>query len=44
MGRDTKNFRQTKNARSADNSAKNYSRINREGSWKIFNIFKKGGK
>lgn len=45
MGRDTKNFKQTGNARNADANTKNYARINRIGSWgKIFTAikFKKG--
>lgn len=33
MGRETKTFRQTKRAGGADYSAKNYARINRQGSW-----------
>lgn len=44
MGRETKTFRQTKKSGSADYSAKNYARINRQGSWRIPNPFKKGGK
>lgn len=33
MGRETKTFRQTKRSGSADYSAKNYGRIQRQGSW-----------
>lgn len=45
MGRETKNFRQTKRAGSADYSNKAYARTNRAGSWgKKFNFFKKGEK
>ena len=45
MGRQTKNYRQTKRSGSADTSAKNYARINRSGNWgKIINVFKKGDK
>jgi len=41
MGRQTKTFRQTKRAGSADYSAKSYSQVNRTGSWgRIFNTFK----
>lgn len=45
MGRETKTFRQTKRAGSADYANKNYARINRRGSWnKVFNRFRKGEK
>lgn len=41
MGRETRNFRQTKRSGGADYSAKSYSQINRKGSWgKIFTAFK----
>ena len=44
MGRETKTFRQTKRAGGADYSAKNYAKINRQGSWsKIVNVFKNRG-
>lgn len=44
MGKETRNFRQTKKARSADINTRNYAQINRMGNWnKIINIFKKGG-
>ena len=33
MGRETKTFRQTKRSGSADTNAKNYARIQRQGSW-----------
>lgn len=42
MGRQTKTFRQTKKAGSADTTAKNYARINRSGGWNPFKLFKKG--
>lgn len=46
MGRETKSFRQTNKAGRADSANRNYSRINRAGSWgKIINVLKnKGGK
>lgn len=44
MGRQTKTFRQTKKAGTADYSAKSYARINRMGNWKVFNVVKKGEK
>jgi len=45
MGRETRNFRQTKRASSADSSNKSYARINRQGSFRKFvNVFKGGGK
>ena len=42
MGRETKNFRQTKRSGSADYSNKAYARTNRAGSWgkKFVNVFK----
>ena len=41
MGRETKTFRQTKRAGGADNSNKNYARINRQGGWgKVLNVFR----
>lgn len=45
MGRETKTFRQTKRAGSADYSAKNYARVNR-GAWhvRLLNAFKVRGK
>lgn len=33
MGRETKTFRQTKRSGSADTNAKNYARIQHQGSW-----------
>ena len=33
MGRETKTFRQTKRSGGADNSNRNYAKINRQGSW-----------
>lgn len=33
MGRETKNFRQTRRSGTADYSAKSYARINRQGSF-----------
>jgi len=45
MGRETKNFRQTRRAGTADHAYKSYARTNREGGWgKLINVFKKGGK
>lgn len=45
MGRETKSFRQTNKAGRADSANRNYSRINRAGSWgKPINIDKKRGK
>ncbi len=42
MGRETKNFRQTNRAGSADHSASTYGRIQRQGSWgKLFSAFHK---
>lgn len=41
MGRETKTFRQTKRSGGADNSNKNYARINRRGGWgKVLNVFR----
>lgn len=45
MGRETRNFRQTRSSRAGSNSARNYAGINRAGHWgKIVNLFKKEGK
>lgn len=45
MGKETRNFRQTKKARSADYSARNFANINRN-PWhmKIINFIKVRGK
>lgn len=43
MGRETKTFRQSKKSGSADYSAKNYARIQRQGSWRLtYGTSKKG--
>ncbi len=45
MGREIRNFKQSRRAGGADANAKSYARINRTGSWgKIFSAikFKKG--
>ncbi len=45
MGRETKNFRQTRRAGTADHAYKSFARENRTAGWgKMFNVFKKGGK
>lgn len=53
MGRQIRNFRQTKRSAQADSSAKSYGRMNRMEGWskqslaasatRIINIFKRGG-
>lgn len=45
MGRETRNFRQSKKSRSADNSDRNYARVNRD-PWhiKLINFIKVRGK
>lgn len=49
MGRETRNFRQTRKGNNSNLAAKNFARVNRQGSWgnKIGNLLKlnnKGGK
>ncbi|MBI2017902.1 hypothetical protein HYS92_02525 [Candidatus Daviesbacteria bacterium] len=45
MGRETKNFKQSRKSNFASSQASNYAKANRSEGWgKVLNIFKKGGK
>lgn len=45
MGKETRNFRQSKKSNFSSSQASNYAKVNRSEGWsRVFNIFRKGGK